>query len=40
MREDLADYRLSVSAERARAATIDDLNYDAALANVERSSQL
>ncbi len=35
MREDLADYRLSVSAERARAAAIDDLKYDAALASVE-----
>lgn len=35
MREELAEFKLTTASERARAAAIDDLKYDAALANVE-----
>jgi len=34
-REELAEYRLATASDRARAAAMDDLRYDAALANVE-----
>ena len=35
MRDELAEFRLATASDRARSAAIDDLKYDAALANVE-----
>lgn len=35
MRDELADFRLATASDKARVAAIDDLKYDAALANVE-----